>query len=142
MRITEVLRRKGEAVVVTISPDQTVRELVALLGEHRIGALVVSGDGGQIDGIVSERDVVRRLNEDPNVLDVTVSAIMTAEVHTCLPDDSVEALMAAMTELRIRHVPVVVDGRLTGIVSIGDMVKHRLTELEAERDQLTAYING
>ena len=141
MQITEVLRRKGETVV-TIPPEKTVRELIALLSEHRIGALVVSGDGGQIDGIVSERDGVRRLNEDPNVLDVTVSAIMTAEVHTCLPDDSVEALMAAMTELRIRHVPVVVDGRLTVIVSIGDLVKHRLTELEAERDQLTAYITG
>lgn len=142
MRITEVLRRKGESVVVTISPEQTVRELVALLGEHRIGALVVSRDGAQIDGIVSERDVVRRLVEDANILDVTVSTIMTATVHTCGPEDSVETLMSAMTERRVRHVPVVVDGRLTGIVSIGDMVKHRLTELEAERDQLTAYING
>ena len=141
MRITEVLRRKGETVV-TIPPEQTVRELITLLSEHRIGALVVSRDGSQIDGIVSERDVVRRLHEDANVLDVTVSAIMTAKVHTCGPEDSVEDLMAAMTELRIRHVPVLVDGGLVGIVSIGDMVKHRLAELQAERDQLTAYITG
>ena len=141
MQITEVLRRKGESVV-TISPEQTVRELLALLGEYRIGALVVSRDGLHIDGIVSERDVVRSLNEDSNVLDVTVSAIMTANVHTCGPKDSVEDLMAAMTELRIRHVPVLVDSRLAGIVSIGDLVKQRLTELQAERDQLTAYITG
>ena len=139
MRITDVLRRKGESVV-TISPEQTVRELLALLGEYRIGALVVSRDGLHVDGIVSERDVVRRLNEDSNVLDVTVSVIMTADVYTCGIQDSVEDLMAAMTELRIRHVPVLVDGRLAGIVSIGDLVKHRLTELQAERDQLTDYI--
>jgi len=141
MRITEVLQRKGESVV-TISPEQTVRELLVLLSEHRIGALVVSRDGLHIDGIVSERDVVRRLTEDANVLDVTVSAIMTAGVHTCGPQDSVEDLMAAMTELRIRHVPVLVDDRMVGIVSIGDLVKHRLTELQAERDQLTTYITG
>jgi len=141
MRITEVLQRKGESVV-TISPEQTVRELLVLLSEHRIGALVVSRDGLHIDGIVSERDVVRRLAEDANVLDVTVSAIMTASVHTCGPQDSVEDLMAAMTELRIRHVPVLVDDRMVGIVSIGDLVKHRLTELQAERDQLTTYITG
>lgn len=141
MRITEVLRHKGGSVV-TISPERSVRELIALLGENRIGALVVSRDGLHIDGIVSERDVVRRLNEDANILDVPVSAIMTVKVHTCGHQDSVEDLMAAMTELRIRHVPVLVDGRLTGIVSIGDLVKHRLTELQAERDQLTAYITG
>ena len=141
MRIAEVLQRKGESVV-TISSEQTVRELLVLLSEHRIGALVVSRDGLHIDGIVSERDVVRRLNGDANVLDLTVSAIMTASVHTCGPQDSVEDLMAAMTELRIRHVPVLVDDQIAGIVSIGDLVKHRLTELQAERDQLTTYITG
>jgi len=141
MRIAEVLQRKGESVV-TISSEQTVRELLVLLSEHRIGALVVSRDGLHIDGIVSERDVVRRLNGDANVLDVTVSVIMTASVHTCGPQDSVEDLMAAMTELRIRHVPVLVDDQIAGIVSIGDLVKHRLTELQAERDQLTTYITG
>jgi len=142
MRITEVLRRKGD-VVVTIAPDRTVRELLAMLGEHRIGALVVSKDGRHVDGIVSERDVVMRLDTDGDgILDTTVSAIMTTEVHTCGLEDSVEELMSAMTERRIRHVPIVVDGELHGIVSIGDMVKHRLAELQAERDQLTAYITG
>jgi len=118
MRITEVLRRKGD-VVVTIAPDRTVRELLAMLGEHRIGALVVSKDGRHVDGIVSERDVVMRLDTDGDgILDTTVSAIMTTEVHTCGLEDSVEELMSAMTERRIRHVPIVVDGELHGIVSI------------------------
>lgn len=142
MRITEVLRRKGDTVV-TIAPDRTVRELLTMLGEHRIGALVVSRDGKHVDGIVSERDVVWRLDTDGDgILDTAVSAIMTTEVHTCGLQDSVEELMSAMTERRIRHVPILVDGELHGIVSIGDMVKHRLAELQAERDQLTAYITG
>ncbi len=142
MRITEVLRRKGDTVV-TITPDRTVRELLALLGEYRIGALVVSEDGRHVAGIVSERDIVRRLPADGDVvLDAPVSAIMTAEVYSCTREDSVEDLMAAMTERRIRHVPILVDGELVGIVSIGDLVKHRLAELQAERDHLTAYITG
>jgi CBS domain-containing protein len=142
MRITDVLRRKGHTVV-TISPDQTVRELLAQLAEHRVGALVVSAGGGSVDGIVSERDVVRRLHADGDlVLERPVSAIMTAVVKTCVPEDSTDDLMGAMTEHRIRHVPVLVDGKLGGIVSIGDVVKHRLEELQSERDQLTAYITG
>ncbi len=142
MRITEVLRRKGDTVV-TIAPDRTVRELLALLGEHRIGALVVSEDGRHVAGIVSERDVVRRLPTDGDVvLDAAVSTIMTVGVFTCTREDTVEDLMSAMTEKRIRHVPILVDGELVGIVSIGDLVKHRLAELQAERDHLTAYING
>ena len=142
MRITEVVRRKG-GTVVTISSERSVRELLGLLAEHRIGALVVSDDGERVDGIVSERDVVRRLHaEGDAVLDRTVGAIMTAEVHTCGPADTVDGLMAVMTEERIRHVPFLVDGRLAGIVSIGDVVKHRLAEVQDERDHLTAYITG
>jgi len=142
MRITDVLRRKGDDVV-TITPTHTVRELLRMLSEHRVGALVVSAGGGALDGIVSERDVVRKLHADGDtVLDQPVSKIMTQVVHTCVPDDSLEDLMASMTEHRIRHVPVLVDGRLSGIVSIGDIVKHRLEELQSERDQLTAYITG
>ncbi len=142
MRITEVLRHKG-ATVVTISPDRTVRELLALLGEHRIGALVVSEDGRHVAGIVSERDIVRRLPSDGDgVLDSPVASIMTVDVYSCSREDSVEDLMAAMTDRRIRHMPILVDGELVGIVSIGDLVKHRLAELQAERDQLTAYITG
>lgn len=142
MRITDVLRRKGNQVV-TISPTQTVRELLRLLAENRIGALVVSSGGDRVDGIASERDVVRRLHSDGHtVLDREVSAIMTAVVHTCVPNDSLEDVMGAMTDHRIRHVPVVIEDRLAGIVSIGDLVKNRLEELQTERDQLTAYITS
>jgi len=142
MRVTGVLKVKGDAVV-TISPDRTLRDLVALLAEHGIGALVVSADGDGVDGIVSERDVVRRLDAGgADVLDEPVSAIMTTEVFTCEPEATVDELMAVMTERRIRHVPVLLDGRIAGIVSIGDVVKHRIAEIQGERDQLTAYITG
>lgn len=140
MRVNEVLRRKGGAVV-TIAPDRSVRELLGLLDEHGIGAVVVSDDGTGVGGIVSERDVVRRLHADGDgVLDDAVSSIMTVEVECCGPQDQVDELMTVMTESRIRHLPVLLDGRLIGIVSIGDVVKHRIAEIQDERDQLTAYI--
>jgi CBS domain-containing protein len=140
MRITDVLRRKGD-LVVTIPPEEPVRALLAALAEHKVGALVVATADGHVEGIVSERDVVRHLQaRGAGVLDEQVGAIMTAPVHTVLPEATVDELMVLMTERRIRHVPVVVDGRLTGIVSIGDVVKHRIEELQSERDQLTAYI--
>lgn len=142
MRIADILKHKG-GVVVTIAPDASVRDLLALLAEHRIGAVVVSPDGAAVAGIVSERDVVRRLQAvGVEVLDGPVEAIMTAEVHTCVADCPVEDLMVAMTEHRIRHVPVLEDDRLIGIVSIGDVVKRRLADLASERDQLTAYISS
>ncbi len=144
MRISEVLGTKGGATaggVVTVRPDATVRELVGLLAEHNIGALVVSADGSSVDGIVSERDVVRRLHEDAAVLDAEVASIMSREVHTCEGSNTVNELMALMTERRFRHVPVVKDGKLTGIVSIGDVVKSRMSELEFERDQLDSYVH-
>jgi CBS domain-containing protein len=139
MKINDVLRGKG-ADVVTIAPDATVRDLLALLAEHNVGALVVSADGAAVAGIVSERDVVRLLHTEGDVLAAPVSSIMTAEVHTCVPDDHIDDLMRMMTEKRIRHVPVVIDGRLSGIVSIGDVVKTRIGELEFEREQLSKYI--
>ena len=139
MRISEVLQHKTTSDVVTISPDATVRELVALLAEHNIGALIVSTDGTSVDGIVSERDVVRRLNEEDDVLDGSVSAIMTSGVETAEPDSTLEDLMKTMTDRRIRHVPVISQGKLTGIISIGDVVKHRIGQLEFERDQLDNY---
>jgi len=142
MRINEVLAGKGTHTVVTVPPDHTVRQLVAMLAEHNIGALVVSQDGSSVDGIVSERDVVRRLNDDDSVLQAPVSAIMSAEVRTCEGGDTVDEVMALMTARRFRHVPVVKDGRLTGIVSIGDVVKSRMSELEFERDQLDSYVHG
>ncbi len=142
MRITDVLRGKGD-LVVTITPDQPVSALLDALAEHRVGALVVSPDGTEVVGIVSERDVVRGLQaKGASLLDQTVASIMTAEVHTCAPDTTVADLMMLMTERRIRHVPVIVDGRMTGIVSIGDVVKHRIGDLQSERDHLTAYITG
>lgn len=142
MRISDVLRRKGDTVV-TVAPGESVRTLLALLAEHRIGAMVVSADGTSVDGIVSERDVVRHLHDDgEQMLESTVSQIMTTDVHTCSPSDAVTDLMRTMTDQRIRHIPVVVDGALAGIVSIGDVVKHRIDELTVERDQLTAYISS
>ena len=106
----------------------TVRELMALLAEHNVGALVVSEDGNDVAGIVSERDVVRHLKEDESVLDSAVSTIMTSEVQTCTRDQRINDLMQVMTTGRFRHIPVVEDGRLVGIVSIGDVVKHRMSE--------------
>ena len=142
MRITDVLRRKGD-LVVTIHPQDTVRALLDALAQYKVGALVVTGDSGTVDGIVSERDVVRHLQaRGASVLDEPVSSIMTSPVHTAPFETTLEELMVLMTEERIRHVPVVVDGRLRGIVSIGDVVKHRIEELQSERDQLTAYITG
>lgn len=140
MRIHEVIKAKASQEIFTISPDATVRELLAALAEHNIGALVVSTDGSSVDGIVSERDVVRRLNDDAGVLDGNVGAIMTTAVRTAQTDQDFEDVMTMMTEHRFRHVPVVSDGALVGIVSIGDIVKHRIDQLQFERDQLGHYV--
>ena len=142
MRISEVLAGKPSKDVITVSPDATVRELIALLAQHNVGALVVSHDGASIEGIVSERDVVRRLHEDEGVLELAVSRIMTVDVATATGDQRINDLMQIMTARRFRHIPVVADGKLTGIVSIGDVVKHRMSELEFERDQLDHYVHG
>jgi CBS domain-containing protein len=140
MRIRDILRKKGDAVA-TVRPEATVRQLLAILAEHNIGAVVVSPDGTSIAGIVSERDVVRRLHEHgAALLDHPVSDIMTAEVRSCGPGDRVEDLRRVMTEHRFRHAPVVADGRLAGIVSIGDVVKSAIDELESEREHLVDYI--
>jgi CBS domain-containing protein len=142
MRIADVVRRKGGNVI-TVKSDASVTELLALLDEHRIGAVVVSDDGEGVHGIVSERDIVRHLHTTGAViLDAPVRQIMTAEVHTCTPDDVLDDLETAMTERRIRHVPVVVDGKLHAIVSIGDVVKNRIDDLQSERDQLRTYIQS
>jgi CBS domain-containing protein len=141
MRISDVLSNKSGGQVVTIPPDATVRELLGLLARHNIGAVVVSADGESVDGIVSERDVVRRLHDDESVLDGAVSAIMTSEVATTEPHTPVDDLRVLMTERRIRHVPVLADGRLSGIISIGDVVKSSLDQLQFERDQLDSYVH-
>jgi CBS domain-containing protein len=143
MRISDLLSGKSIDHVVTVSPEATVRDLLQLLAEHNIGALVVSNDGESVDGIVSERDIVRRLagSAADAVLDGTVSAIMTSDVQTCDPQTPVDELRTLMTERRIRHVPVVSDGKLTGIISIGDVVKSSLDQLQFERDQLDSYVH-
>ena len=140
MRISDVIRRKGD-MVVTVGSGATVRRLLEILEQHHIGAVVVSDDGSTMSGIISERDVVRHLHLDGvHVLDETVATIMTSEVQTCTPEDSIEDLAKVMTERRVRHIPVVVDGRVVAIVSIGDIVKGRIDELQTERDHLVGYI--
>lgn len=141
MRIGEILNAKTSHDVVTIRPDAGVRELIALLAEHNIGALIVSADGSTLDGIVSERDVVRHLHTDGTVINNQVAAIMTAIVETCAPDDDLDDVMQTMTARRIRHVPVVTDDGLAGIISIGDVVKHKIGQLTFERDQLDNYVH-
>lgn len=144
MRIQEILGGKGFDVV-HARPGSSVRDLVVLLRERNLGAVVVSPDGLHVAGIVSERDVVRHLGQDPDLLDRPVSAIMTvgAEVCTCTASDTVATVMAVMTQRRVRHVPVVDGaGALAGIVSIGDLVKSQIAELEFERDQLEGYVRG
>jgi CBS domain-containing protein len=142
MRITDVLRGKGTQVV-TVPPDTKVRRLLEVLAEHGIGAAVVSHDGTSVDGIVSERDIVRAFaKRGAAVMSEPVTDIYTAEVHTITPDISLDEVMRMMTERRVRHAPVVVDGVLRGIVSIGDVVKNRIDELETERAHLTDYITG
>ncbi len=139
MRIADVLRNKG-AEVATVGPEATVSQLLAGLAQHNIGAMVVVDDDA-VAGIVSERDVVRKLHEHgAAVLEHPVAEIMTSVIATCHMDDSVDDLSELMTEHRVRHIPVVVDGRLAGIVSIGDVVKTRMEELKTERQQLQAYI--
>jgi CBS domain-containing protein len=147
MRITDILRRKGSEVV-TIPADGTVRELLARLADHDIGALVVvDGDpaagSGSVVGIVTERDVVRRLNQDGDaLLDTEVGAIMTTDVLTSKPDDDIDRIAEMMTQRRVRHLPVMDGGRLAGLVSIGDVVKSRIEQLEHDRGALEHYIAG
>ena len=142
MQVRELLRRKGSDVV-TIDPGATVSDALGLLDEHRVGAVVVSHDQQRVDGILSERDVVRRLARDgAATLDQTVADLMTAQVTTCGPGDSLDQLMATMTAGRFRHVPVTELGLLIGIISIGDVVNARVAELELETHHLTNYISG
>ena len=142
MRISDVLRVTGTQVV-TVTPDTRVRRLLTVLAEHRIGAVVVSRDGTSVDGIASERDIVRALaKRGAAVMSEPVTAIYTAEVRTVMPQTPIEEVMRMMTEHRVRHAPVVVDGALRGVVSIGDIVKNRIDELETERVALTDYITG
>jgi CBS domain-containing protein len=141
MQVQGILAVKGSDVA-TVRPDVSVRDAVAQLRDRGVGALVVSDDGRTIDGILSERDIVRRLADGPGVLDLDVRSVMTADVHTCGPTDTCDELMALMTERRIRHVPVVdTERQLAGIISIGDVVKQRLGDLEGDNRALFEYIH-
>ena len=142
MRISTLLANKGSAVA-TIRGDATVADAVEELSRHHVGALVVSADGQTIEGIVSERDVVRKMSEcGAAVVNELVSSIMSSTVTTCSPDDETESLMRIMTERRIRHLPVTDGDLLCGIVSIGDVVKDRIEELEKNRTELIEYITA
>jgi len=142
MNVETILRSKGRAVA-TIRPEKTIGAAVEELISRNIGALVVTDDGSGVDGIISERDIVHALaDHGTDLLARSVAEVMTRPVITCNRSDSVEKLMAEMTNRRIRHFPVVEDGRLCGIVSIGDVVKNRLDEVEYEARSLRSFIAG
>jgi CBS domain-containing protein len=140
MSVRHILADKGGDVV-TIGPDASLAEAASLLASRKIGAVVVGSDGAKVAGILSERDIIRAMaNEGAAALQAKVSGYMTANVVTCGRDTGIDDLMQLMTEGKFRHVPVVEDGRLVGIVSIGDVVKRRMADVEAERDALKEYI--
>lgn len=142
MNVETILRNKGSWVA-TIRPDATIADAVDMLNRERIGALVVSEDGEGVDGVLSERDIVIALAKDgAELMSRPVDEVMTRNVITCDPSDTVGELMAEMTNRRIRHLPVVKEGRLRGIVSIGDLVKNRLDEVEFEASSLRTFIAG
>lgn len=142
MKVGEILERKGTEVI-TISPDASLNDALAKLAEHRIGALVVSSDGSTPDGVLSERDIVRGLaSAGTDVLQRPVSDCMTSPVSTCSRSTSADEVMATMTSSRFRHMPVVEDGAMVGIVSIGDVVKSRIDELEVRAENLETYVTG
>jgi CBS domain-containing protein len=142
MNVHTILRNKGKSVV-TIHPDATVERAVAVLRLRGIGALVVSDDGENVVGILSERDIVHGLgSHGVGLLERRVEELMTKTVVTCGPHDRVADLMALMTERRIRHLPVLRNGKLAGLISIGDVVKNRLDEIELETTSLKAYVAG
>jgi CBS domain-containing protein len=142
VRIDQLLAGKGR-LVVTIDPGATIWQALARLSEFQVGALVVSADGARPEGMLSERDIVRQLHaRGAAVLDGSVADVMVGPVLSAGPDDEVDSIMAVMTEHRIRHVPVVADGELGGIISIGDVVKSRIQELEKDRNELMEYITA
>mgnify|MGYP003546768762 FL=1 len=142
MRVRDVLTAKGSSAVFTISSDATIEQLLDSLAEHNVGALIVSSDGQTLTGIVSERDIVRKLLGVQSPRSVLVNQIMSTDVQVASPEESFGALMAAMTEHRVRHIPIIEEEQIVGLVSIGDAVKFRMDQLEFERDQLTNYVSG
>jgi CBS domain-containing protein len=140
MLVKQIFKQKDDRII-TVRPEDTVATAADILKQENIGALMVSGSDGELDGILSERDIVRAMPQHgPDLFSLTVSQLMTRDVITCSSEDRVHDLMKKMTAGRFRHLPVVDDGKLTGIISIGDVVKSRLEELEAETSQLRDYI--
>ena len=140
MAVAQILKQKGRSVI-TVEPTQSLKDVTATLAKNRIGAVVVVDKAGAIGGIVSERDVVRALAaEGAAALSRTVQDIMTQKVFTCTPRDSEAYLMGLMTDNRIRHLPVIEDGKLAGMISIGDVVKFRIESIEQEAEQMKSYI--
>ena len=143
MLVRQILGMKGGGDVVTIGADASVTDAVRLLSEKRIGALLVADDGGVPLGILSERDIVRELGRrDETCLRDSVGDMMTKNLVSCLPDDTADVVLAKMTDGRFRHMPVMEDGTLAGLISIGDVVKARLSELSMEKDALEGMIKG
>jgi CBS domain-containing protein len=142
MTVSHILSAKGRDVV-TAKPEDTIRSVAQTLATRRIGAVIILSDAGRIEGIISERDVVRAIAKDgADALDHHVSKVMTSKVKTCSDTDSEAALMTMMTENRIRHLPVVSHGKLVGMISIGDVVKYRIEAIEHEAEDLKAYISS
>ncbi len=143
MLVSQILKLKGTEKVSTISPDAPVAEAAKLLSDLRIGSLVVSSDGEKVAGILSERDIVRELGRrGAGCLTEKVQAMMTASVTGCAPDDRADEVLTKMTEGRFRHMPVLVNGKMVGLISIGDVVKARLMELSMEKEALEGMIMG
>ena len=143
MLVQQILRSKGNGEVLTIRPDATVAEAARLLSERRIGCLVVSRDGAQPEGVISERDIVREMGvRGVGCFQEAVAEMMTEEVQTCGCDDQADDVLIKMTEGRFRHLPVMNGGRMIGLISIGDVVKARLSELAMEKDALEGMIAG
>lgn len=140
MTVAHILKQKGSTVY-SVKPDENIQAIVDTLSRYRIGAVLVTDGQGNLAGIVSERDVVRAMAGDAAaVLRKTAGDIMTAKVHTCTPADSEAELMGLMTEHRIRHLPVIANGTLAGMISIGDVVKHRMDMMEREAEEMKTYI--
>jgi CBS domain-containing protein len=141
VKVSQVLATKGREVD-TVASTASVRDAARILAAKKIGALVVTDDGATVAGIISERDVVRVLASDQPNLDALVSSVMTSRVTTCAESDTVDSLMGIMTEGRFRHMPVVTDGKIAGMISIGDVVKSRTQELVIEANALKDYVTG
>ena len=143
MLVQQILASKSDSGVITVAPGTTVQEVAALLSSKRIGAVIVSADGKAAKGIVSERDIVRELGKRGAIcLGDKVESLMTAKIVSCTRAEGTDAVLGRMTDGRFRHMPVIEDGKMVGLISIGDVVKARLMELAAEKDALEGMIKG